>query len=82
MRIEWTHDKPNEGYCGLVRVHITEAIPKVSWRATAEALEQIPGTLFLRPSGRVLSEMHATEEQVRAAAVLLCARLMADEVAA
>ncbi|NOD99585.1 hypothetical protein GS610_20445 [Ruegeria sp. HKCCD6228] len=54
----------------------------MSWKASAEALEQIPGTLFLRPSGRVLSEMHATEEQVRAAAVMLCARLMADEVAA
>ncbi len=82
MRIEWTHDKPDTGYCGLIRVRIEERIPRVSWKATAEVLEQIPGTLFLRPSGRVLSEMHATEEQVRAAAVLLCARLMADEVAA
>ncbi len=82
MHIQWLHDSPLEGYCGLIRIRLRETIPAASWKATAEALEQIPGSSHLRPGGVVLSEDGPTEEAVRAAAVLLCQRLLAREVAA
>ncbi len=82
MRIEWLHDSPLEGYCGFIRIRLRETLPQVSWKATAEALEQIPGSSHLHPSGVVLSDDGPTEEAARAIAVMLCQRLVAQEVAA